>query len=237
MKKHIISLLVAVMVASTAFAADPAPQASRCAGTDKICLQLEKLFEAQQFEKIVDQYDTGMKYSDGSRYLIGSACLALASQDNITPVQEESYYRGALQVKHYIAYMGLYFLYAQKNEEKALGFLREYIKTKPADTVPYAILGESELSKKNYELADSYLREAKKLAHAHSPRVDWMLFQANYLLKNYQFAKDMFESAVTNGKFEKELKAISTDSRFDGIERRPEFKQYQAMFKISQARQ
>ena len=237
MKKHIITIMVALLIASTALAADPPPKASRCAGTDKVCLQFEKLAEAQQFEKIVDQYDTGMKYSDGSRYLIGEACLALASRDNITPVQEESYYRGALQVKHYIAYMGLYFLYAQKNEEKALGFLREYIKTKPADTVPYAILGESELYKKNYELADTYLREAKRVAHAHSPRIDFMLFQANYMLKNYQFAKEMFDSAVLNGKFEKELKAISTDPRFDGIERRPEFKQHQAMFKVSQARQ
>jgi hypothetical protein len=127
--------------------------------------------------------------------------------------------------------MGLYFFYAPKDEEKALGFLREYVKTKPADTVPYVILGESELNRKHYDLADVYLREAKKVAHAHSPRVDWMLFQANYLLKHYEFAKEMFESAVTNGNFENEIKVMTTDPRFEGIDKRPEFERYQSTLK------
>lgn len=108
------------------------------------------------------------------------------------------------------------------------------MKTNPRDTVPYVILGESELNEKHYELADAYLREGKKVAHAHSARVDWLLFQANYLLGNYRFAAEMFESAVTEGKFEIELKAIATDQRFRGIDQRPEFKPYQAMLKVAQ---
>jgi hypothetical protein len=161
--------------------------------------------------------------------------MALASRANSTPAQEESYYRGALQVNHTIAYLGLYFLYVQKDEGKAMDFLREYIKSKPADTVPYAILGEVELNNKNYELADAYLRQAKRVAYAYSPRIDWMLFQANYLLKDYQVAKEMFGSAVTYGKFEKELRAMASDQRFDGIDKRPEFKKYQSMLSVAMA--
>jgi len=235
MQKQIFGIMVGVMIPAAAFAANSAPQVSRCAETDKVCRQFEKLAQGKQFEKIVDLYETGMRYSDESRAFIGEACMALASRPNITPAQEESYYLGALQVKHAIAYMGLYFLYAQKDEAKALGFLREYIKTNPADTVPYAILGETELNNKNYELADTYLRQAKKVAYAYSPRIDWMLFQANYLLKEYQFARERFESAVTKGKFEKELKALASDPRFEGIDMRPEFKQYQSMLRVAMA--
>jgi hypothetical protein len=103
------------------------------------------------------------------------------------------------------------------------------VKTGPADTVPYAILGESELNQKNYALADTYLRQAKKVAHAHSPRIDWMLFKANYLLKNYEFAAEMFESAAKDEKFEKEIKALASDARFEGIGKRPEFKKFQGL--------
>jgi hypothetical protein len=123
--------------------------------------------------------------------------------------------------------MGLYFIYVQRDEEQALGFLREYVKTKPRDTVPYVILGESELDKKNYKTADVYLRESKKVARASSPRVDWMLFQVNYLLGNYKAAGEMMEAALTNGTFEQELKELAADGRFKGMETRPEFKTYQ----------
>jgi len=236
MQKQLIGIMVVFFITAAAHAADPGPQVSRCAGADKVCKQFETFAAAEQFEKIVEQYDAKKTYSDASRRLIGEACLALASRDNVLPELEEGYYLKALEVKHTIAYMGLYFFYAQKNEEKALGFLREYVKTKPQDTVPFSILGESELNRKNYALADSYLRQAKKVAHAHSPRVDWMLFQANYLLKNYQFAKEMFESAVTKGKFEKEIKTISTDPRFEGIGKRPEFKEYHGMLNVANAK-
>jgi len=237
MKKQIIGIMAAFVFTATAHAADPAPKTSHCADTDKLCKQFESLTEAQQPEQIVGQYESARTaaYSEDARRYIGSAYLALASRDNISPVQEEGYYRKALELNHYIAYMGLYFFHVQQDEEKALGFLKEYVKTKPADTVPYVILGESELNKKHYELADRYLQEAKKVAHAHSPRVDWMLFQTNYLLKNYAFAKEMFESAVTKGKFDNELKAISMDPRFEGIGSRPEFKQYQHLLTVAKA--
>lgn len=208
---------------------------SRCGDTDGVCRQFEELIEAQQPEKIISQYeaDKSATYSDEAKRYIGQAYLALSSRDDISPELEEGYYRKALEVKHYIAYMGLYFFYFQKDEEKALGFLREYVKTDPKDTVPYVILGEAELGRQNYELADRYLRQGKKVAHAHSPRVDWLLFRANYLLKNYEFAAEMFGDAVTTGTFEKELKALKTDPLFEGIEGRPEFRKYSLFLKAS----
>jgi hypothetical protein len=234
-KKHFSSIIacLTLFIASAATGSASAP-VSQCDDADKVCKNFEHLFEAQQPEKIAAQYEAAAttQFSESSLRYIGNAYLQLASRDNLSPEQEEGYYRKALEVKHYIAYMGLYFFYAQKNEEKALGFLREYVKTKPADTVPYVILGESELDMKHYELADAYLREGKQVAHAHSPRVDWLLFQANYLLKNYAYAKDMFASAVTKGKFEKEIRTIATDPRFEGIDKRPEFKEYQSMLKV-----
>lgn len=230
MQKTIIAILTVVAIGAAPAASFGGVLHSRCEDGDSTCKEFEQLIDQQQPGKIIALYDPAKRYSDASLHYVGDAYLQLASGDNVTPEQEEGYYRKALEVKHYIAYMGLYFFYAQKDEEKALGFLREYVKTKPADTVPYVILGESELDKKHYDLADAYLREGKKVAHAHSPRVDWLLFQANYMLGNYQFARDMFESAVTNGNFEKEIKAVVADHRFDGIDKRPEFERYQGTF-------
>jgi len=210
---------------------------SKCEDTDKDCIEFEQLLDAQQPDKVISRYEAAKTapYSAAARRYIGDAYLLLASREDITPEQELGYYQKALEVKHFIAYMGLYFFYVQKDEEKALGFLREYVKTGPKDTVPYVILGESELNKKHYELADAYLREGKKVAHAHSPRVDWLLFQANYLMGNHQFAGEMFESAVTTGTFEKEAKALSSDVRFEGIGDRPEFRKHRGLFKAAPA--
>ncbi len=208
---------------------------SRCADENTVCREFEKLAGEQQPEKIIERYEASpaAAYDDAARRLIADAYLAAASQENISPEKEEQCYRKALELKHYIAYMGLYFFYAQKDEEKALGFLREYVKTGPQDTVPYVILGEAELMKNNYELSNTYLREGKKVAHAYSPRVDWLLFEANYLMKNYQFAKDMFESAVTRGKFDNEIRALLSDPRFSDIVKRPEFEKYKDLFKTT----
>lgn len=224
--------LFAIVLAVPAPVRAAAPP-SRCEDADKDCKEFEQLLEAQQPEKIITRYEAAKtaRYSESARRYIGEAYLALASRDDVSPELEEGYYRKALEVGHSIAYMGLYFFYAQKDEDKALGFLREYVKTGPKDTVPYVILGESELNKKHYKLADSYLRDGKKVAHAHSPRVDWLLFQANYLLGDYQFAVEMFESALTNGTFEKEVKVLSSDVRFEGIENRPEFQKHRSLFK------
>lgn len=224
MKRSIAAIISIVIALGTPVLA--AETASKCPDKDTTCKTFEKLVHAEQPEKVVAQYDAKKQYSAEAKRYIGEAYLALASRDDVKPEQEEGYYRKALEVGHSIAYMGLYFMHVQKDEEKALGFLREYVKTQPQDTVPYAILGETELIRKNYAQADTYLRQAKKVAHAHSPRVDWMLFQANYLLKNYAYAAEMFESAVTKGTFNKELKALSTDQRFKGIEKQQEFKKH-----------
>jgi hypothetical protein len=63
MKKQMIGIMVGVLIATSALAANTAPQVSRCPETDKVCRQFEKLAQGQQFEKIVDLYDTGTKYS------------------------------------------------------------------------------------------------------------------------------------------------------------------------------
>jgi tetratricopeptide (TPR) repeat protein len=229
-KKCVIlfSVLITLAMAAPAPGIAAAPDAS-CDDSDRICKEFKHLLETEHPEKIIAQYDPTLHYSEISLRYIGIAFLQLASKDDITPEQEEHYYMKALEVKQYSAYMGLYFFYADKDEEKALTFLREYAKTKPDDPVPYAILGKSELNRKHYDLADSYLREAKKVAHGYSPRVDWMLFQANYLLQHYQFASEMFESVVAQGGFDKEIKAMTRDPRFEGIEKRPEFERYHGM--------
>ncbi len=235
MMRIVTVLLILMMVIVPSSAGIASSPASRCGDEDNICREFEQLSEQQQPEKIIRQYEagTGAAPSAGSRFYIGQAYLALASRDGVSPEQEESYYWKALKLDHTIAYMGLYFFHVQKDEEKALGFLREYVKTRPEDTVPYVILGEAELSRKNYASADTYLREAKRVAHAYSPRVDWLLFQANYLLKNYKFASEMLENAVTKGKFENEIRALSSDRRFEGIEKLPEFQSLRKLFKAA----
>lgn len=201
-------------------------QYSPCIKSDTVCMEFEQLAEAGQGDAIIKKIDAAAQYSEGARHYIGMAYLSLAGKEETTPEQEEAFCRQALEYGSSQAYMGLYFIHAQKDQEKALGFLRQYVETKPVDSVPYVILGESELEKKNYKLADTYLRESKKVARARSAQVDWMLFQANYLLGNYQYAGEMIESAVAHGKFNEELKSLGADKRFQGIEKRPEFRQF-----------
>jgi tetratricopeptide (TPR) repeat protein len=225
--RRIIIAMIAVLTLICIGKPGVAEERSLCQKTDVICGQFETLAQEGQFKTIIDKAGGKQDYSEGARYYIGKAYLAIASDENNRPEQEEAFCRKALEFGATQAYMGLYFIYVQKDEEQALGFLREYVNTKPRDTVPYVILGESELNKKNYKTADFYLRESKKVARASSPRVDWMLFQVNYLLGNYKAAGEMMESALTNGTFEQELKELAADGRFKGMETRPEFKTYQ----------
>ncbi len=229
MRNSIICCIIIILF-TTATAGFAGEQKSRCAATDPVCRNFEKLTNAEQFDRIIQQVDPQKQYSESARHYIGKAYLALASAESNTPEQEEAFCRKALEFGSTQAYMGLYFINAQKDPEAALGYLRQYIATKPADTVPYVILGESELEKRNYRLADEYLRESKKVARASSPRVDWMLFKANYLLGNYGYASEMFENATTNGRFDDELKSIASDGRFHGIQKRPEFQKHQQLF-------
>lgn len=219
-------LYLVLMMAPLAAAAFQAPD---CA--DKACGKLRRLAEEEKYEKLIGAVEAGKQYSEAARYYIGKAYLELAAKDGNTPGQEEQYCRKALEYGQLQAYMGLYFINAQKDPERALGFLREYVLTAPADPVPFVILGESEMEKENYKAADIFLREAKRVSRAHSPRVDWLLFQTNYHLKDYAFAGAMLASALENGRFDAELKTILVDEHYKGIEKRPEFRKYRDVFK------
>ncbi len=227
-----------VILALLAFFGAPqgfASQASPC-NFDKTCREFERLAEAEQYEKIIEKAGPAGNHSEGARRYIGRAYLALASREGTTPEQEEQYCRKALEYGFAQAYMGLYFLYAQKDAEAALGFLRQYVATRPKDSVPYVILGESELEKKEYKLADAYLREAKKVGRSYSAHLDWLLFQTNYLLGNYAYAGERLESALAQEKFRDEFKTLTSDPRFAGIEKRPEFKKHLEMLKDAKQR-
>jgi tetratricopeptide (TPR) repeat protein len=228
MENKIYRAILAVIV-PTLFIGVPESISSQnppCTKSDTICMEFEQLAEAGQFDAIIKKIDAAVQYSENARRYISKAYLALAGKDENTSEQEEAYCRKALEYGFNQAYMGLYFIHAQKDQEKALGFLRQYIETKPYDPVPYVILGEAELGKKNYQLADLYLRESKKVARARSARVEWMLFQTSFLLGNYQYAVEILESVVANSEFNEELRSLGADERFQGIEKRPEFRKF-----------
>ena len=138
MKKRFILVIALFVIALAAPASIRASApASKCEDTDRDCKEFEQMLDAQQPDKVIARYEAAKtaQYSAVALRYVGDAYLLLASREDITPEQELGYYQKALGVKHYIAYMGLYFFYAQKDEEKALGFLREYVKTGPKDTV------------------------------------------------------------------------------------------------------
>jgi len=204
---------------------------SPCPEKDEQCREFARLAETEQYDKIIGAIDAKKTYSDASRSIIGQAYLMIAGRETNTPEQEEQLCRKALEYGSTSAYMGLYFIYASKDAEAALGFLKQYIATKPKDSVPYVILGEAELEKKNYQTADAYLREAKKVARGSSANLDWLSFQAGYLTGDYAYAGAMLESAMKKPEYEKELRALAADPRFSGMEKRPEFRQYESILK------
>jgi len=203
----------------------------QCPEKDEQCKEFARLAEAEQYDKIIGAIDAKKTYSDASRSIIGQAYLMMAGRETNTPEQEEQFCRKALEYGSTSAYMGLYFIYASKDAEAAFGFLKQYIATKPRDSVPYVILGEAELEKKNYQAADAYLREARKVARGQSANLDWLSFQAGYLTGDYAYAGSMLESAMKRPEYEKELRSLIADPRFSGMEKRPEFKQYEYLFK------
>ncbi len=229
MKKCICSAVFAILIlighAASVFASD-SPRPTMCADKDKYCAEFETLVQNEQYDKVIGKIDEREAYSREARQYIGRAFLGLASAESNTPVQEEQYCRKALAFGAVQAYMGLYFITVQEAPETALGYLRQYVETKPGDSVPYVILGEAELEQGHYKEADAYLRESRKVARALSPRVDFMLFQANYLLGNFVDASQMLENALASGQFDKQIKALSVDARFSGIQCRPEFKKF-----------
>ena len=229
MQKRLMTVLAAVFIIMAAPAISLAAGNAPCDEKDAVCRDLARLAEAEQYDKIIGALDAKTSYSDASRSIIGQAYLMIAGRETNTPEQEEQFCRKALEYGSTSAYMGLYFIYASKDTEAALGFLKQYIATKPKDSVPYVILGEAELEKKNYQTADAYLREAKKVARGSSANLDWLSFQAGYLTGDYAYAGAMLESAVKTPEYEKELRALASDPRFSGMEKRPEFKQYESM--------
>ena len=230
MQKLFFSTLatVFIFIASQSFSLASGNPA--CDAKDTICTEFSQLAEAEQYDKIIATVDPKKTYSEASRGIIGQAYLMVAGRESNTPEQEEQFCRKALEYGSTSAYMGLYFIYASKDTETALGFLRQYVATKPKDSVPYVLLGEAELEKKNYQAADAYLREAKKVARGHSANLSWLSFQAGYLTGDYVYAGTMLESALKKPEYEKELRALTTDPRFAGLEKRPEFKQYEHLF-------
>jgi tetratricopeptide (TPR) repeat protein len=230
MQKHFVGVIMAVVLIisgrSGAIAAE-----SPCSEKDTACMEFSTLSAAEQFDKIIEKVDAKKTYSEAARSYIGRAYLMLAGRETNTPAQEEQFCLKALEYGATSAYMGLYFIHAGQNEEKALGFLRQYIATKPKDTVPYVILGQVEMDKGNYAAANELLREAKSVARGHSTNLAWMLFQVNYLLGNFAYASAMLDDAMTQGQFVNELRSLSADPRFSDLSVRPEFKKYEPIIK------
>jgi tetratricopeptide (TPR) repeat protein len=228
MRQHLILSLIVFMViiASQGSTASDSPRPSLCPEKDAVCREFETLVQNEQYAAAVSKVDPRAAYSETTRQFIGKAYLGIASAENNTPEQEEYYCRKALEYGAVQAYMGLYFITVQKDPDAALGYLRQYVATNPRDSVPYVILGEAELAKGRYQEADAFLRASKNVARAGSPRVDWMLFKANYLMENYEEAARMFESAVASGQFDVQVKELASDKRFSGIGDRSEFRKF-----------
>jgi hypothetical protein len=219
-------VLIALFLTHGMGVASDSPQPSLCPDKDALCREFETLVLNGQYTAAISKIDPKAAYSETTRQYIGKAYLGLAPAENNTPEQEEGYCRKALEYGAVQAYMGLYFITVQKDPDAALAYLRLYVAKEPRDSVPYVILGETELEKGHYKEADAFLRSSKKVARANSPRVDWMLFQANYLLGNYADAAGMFESAVASGQFDGKVKELVADVRFSGIGNRTEFKRF-----------
>ena len=221
----LLVLSVLTLARVPGFASD-SPQPSYCPDKDALCREFETLVQNEQYAAAISRIDPKAVYSETTRQYIGKAYLGLAPAESNTPEQEEQYCRKALEYGAVQAYMGLYFITVQKDPEAALGYLRQYVANKPRDSVPYVILGEAELAKERYQEADSFLRASKKVARANSPRVDWLLFKANYLLGNFGDAAGMFQSAAASGQFDNQVKELLSDTRFSGIGNRAEFKKF-----------
>ncbi len=234
LKRSIIIILTIVLIIAGQSVAGAT--GSACPEKDTTCSDLATLAGAEQYDKIIERAAGQKTYSDAAQAIIGQAYLMMAGKESNTPEQEEQFCLKALEYGATSAYMGLYFIHAGQDMEKALGFLKQYIMTRPKDSVPYVLLGEAEMEKKNYEDANLYLREAKKIARGHSTNVDWMLFQVNYLLGDFSYASAMLDGALAHGQFVNELKTLAADPRYSDISRRPEFRKYEPMIKGTSAK-
>jgi tetratricopeptide (TPR) repeat protein len=235
MQKHLVGIMMTVVLIISGLTGALATE-SPCSAQDVACKEFSTLAATEQFDKIIGKVDATMTYSPAARSYIGQAYLMIAGRENNTPEQEEQFCLKALEYGATSAYMGLYFIHAGQNEEKALGFLKQYIATQPKDSVPYVLLGQVEMDKGNYVAANAFLRQARSVARGHSANLDWMLFQVNYLLGDFAYASAMFDSALTQGQFVNELKSLSADPRFADLSLRPEFRNYEPMIKGASAK-
>lgn len=214
-------IAIILMGNSIGLAAEPS-----CSTKDAACREFAKLAEAGQFEKLVARVDARKVYSGDSMALIGQAFLMLAGKEGNTPQQEEQFCLKALEYGATSAYMGLYFIHAGQDDEKALGYLKLYVATNPKDSVPFALLGEAEMNKKDYAASYDYLREAKKVARGTSVNTDWLLFQASYLTGDYHTASAMLDSSFSQGKTVGDLKSLVSDPRFSDMGKRQQFRKF-----------
>ena len=233
--KHYVGIIMAVGIIISGQSVAMATE-SPCSAKDVACKEFSTLAAAEQYDKIIGKADATMTYSPAARSYIGQAYLMIAGRENNTPAQEEQLCLKALEYGATSAYMGLYFIHAGQDEEKALGFLKQYIATQPRDSVPYVLLGQAEMDKENYVVANDFLRQARSVARGHSANLDWMLFQVNYLLGDFAYASAMLDSALTQDQFANELKSLSADPRFAGLSLRPEFRKYEPMIKGASAK-
>ena len=230
MKKSLVNFIAVIGIIITSHSIAPAGTKT-CPAMDQACKDFALLTEAEQFDQIIERIDGKTAYSDDAKALIGQAYLAIAGRESNTPAQEEYFCLKALEYGATSAYMGLYFINADRDAERALGFLKEYIATMPKDAVPYVLLGEAEMEKENYEAANAYFREAKTVGRGHSTNLDWALFQVNYLIGDYDYASAMLDSVVSRGQFVNELKSLTADPRYSDIGIRPEFRKYEPLIK------
>ena len=216
-------VVIAILITghSIGFAAE-----TSCSAKDTSCREFAKLAVAGQYEKLIARVDAKKVYSDDSKALIGQAYLIIAGKEGNTPQQEEQFCLKALEYGATSAYMGLYFIHAGQNEEKALGYLKQYVATNPKDAVPFVLLGEAEMNKKNYAASYAYLREAKKVARGASANADWLLFQASYLTGDYNTASAMLDSSFAQGKTVGDLKSLVSDPRFSDIGKNQQFRKF-----------
>jgi len=225
MKKHIIAGLAAFVLIITGASFGYA--GGNACGNDAVCREFAALSEAGQYEKIVEKVNPRRSYSAAARDIIGQSYLMVAGREGNTPDQEEQFCLKALEYGASSAYMGLYFIHAGTDVAKALGYLKQYVGTKPQDSVPYVLLGEAAYAQRNYADAKAYLQEAKKVARGRSANVDWLLFQASFLTGDYSLASTMLDSSFAQGKTVGDLKAlVSADTRFAEIGKRSEFRKY-----------
>jgi tetratricopeptide (TPR) repeat protein len=230
MKKPFVVVFAAftLLLAGTAsalFAAEPS-----CARQDTTCRELAKLFEAEQYDALIEKVGPNQSYSNEAKDYIGRAYLQMAGKESNTPEQEEQLCLKALEYGATQAYMGLYFIHAGADQTKALGYLKQYVATKPNDAVPFVLLGEAEFESRNYAAAKEYLLSAKEVARGRSSNMDWLLFQACYLAGDYPRAATMLDESFAHGKTIGDLKAlIASDARFAELGKRPEFKRFSTM--------